>query len=104
MAHRNLVYGAAVLLWVTSTSVASPPGGGETETHRRLAAARVPVEQLADPLRAKVTEVLQQATLFVRGKAEAFPCKPGVYGWMLENPDWAIHAWRAMGASQANIE
>ena len=70
---------------------------------RQICAAQVPLEKLDPQLQVKVGQVLQQAPLFVRGPVESFPCRPAVYGQLLDNPDWVIHCWRLLGACKANI-
>ncbi len=76
----------------------------DRELARRVAAAQVPLEQLAEPARGKVAELLKNAPVYGRGPVEAFPCRPPIYVWLLDHPDWAARGWRASGAKCAPIE
>lgn len=76
----------------------------EGEAYRKIAAAQIPVEKLPAPIRTHVDDVLQNATLYVRGPTEAFPCRPGVYRWALDHPDWIIAGWNALTNTPITIE
>jgi hypothetical protein len=70
----------------------------------RAAAAHVPVDRIAPGMRDKVTALLKDHSLYCRGKVEAFPCRPAVYEWLLDHPQWGFRAWRALGAQCATVE
>lgn len=70
----------------------------------RAAAAQVPVDRVAAGMRDKVAALLKDHALYCRGPVEAFPCRPGVYQWLLDHPQWGFRAWRALGAQCATVE
>jgi hypothetical protein len=65
---------------------------------RLQTAALVPVEQLPSEVRERVRQTLEHPTLFASGPAEAFPCQPALYTWLLDHPDRGVLAWRRLGA------
>lgn len=71
---------------------------------RQAALSAIPLDQVKPSDRAKVEEVLQNSELFVRGPIESFPCKPAIYRWLLDHPEWGVHAWRHLGATQIQVE
>jgi hypothetical protein len=78
--------------------------GDDTLPAQKLAAAHVPVEHLPEPLRTRVADLIAGPALFSRGPVETFPCRPAVYVWLLDNPQWNFHAWRAKGVKCATVE
>jgi hypothetical protein len=72
------------------------PGADKLEQLR--AAAQVPLEEVPAHLRDNIRMVLARPTLFTRGPAETFPCRPAQYYWLLEHPDRAMLAWLRLGA------
>jgi hypothetical protein len=64
----------------------------------------LPLAQLAEPVRAKVRAVAENAALATRGPAESFVCKAEHYNYFLDNPDRAVTAWRRLGAKCISIE
>jgi len=62
------------------------------------AAAQVPLAEVPAAVRASVHLVLNRPTLFARGTAEIFPCRPSQYYWFLDHPDRVMLAWRRLGA------
>jgi hypothetical protein len=76
----------------------------DVEVARVAAAAAIPLERIAEPLRGHVDGVLQNATLHVRGPSETFPCRPGVYRWLLDHPDWGIACWKALANTPLSID
>lgn len=99
---------AALLVLITLCAAPPAPAWAETMDDatlaRKLAAAQVPVDKLDEPFRTKVAEVLRQPSMYARGPVEAFPCRPAVYRWLLENPHWACRAWHALGAKGVSVE
>lgn len=65
--------------------------------------APVPLDELPPPLRDRVRTVLEHPTLSSRGPLEAFRCRPGLYYWLLDHPDLAMHLWRGLGAKCIDI-
>jgi hypothetical protein len=72
------------------------PGTDKLEQMR--AAAQVPLDEVPAHLRESIRIVLARPTLFTRGPAEMFPCRPAQYYWLLEHPDRAMLAWLRLGA------
>lgn len=66
--------------------------------------APVPLDELPPPLRERVRTVLEHPTLSSRGPLEAFHCRPGLYYWLLDHPDLAMHLWRGLGAKCIDIQ
>jgi hypothetical protein len=64
---------------------------------------QIPLEKMAEPVKAKLTAVIQKGQLFERGKSESFPCNPEVYRWLLESPDASLFAWQRLGATKASV-
>jgi hypothetical protein len=92
------------LMSVLFPSVVCGAGGNELEQlARQASAAQIPMEKMGYPRRAKAQFVVQKAQIFERGKAEAFPCNPDVYRWLLESPDASLFAWKRLGATKASI-
>jgi hypothetical protein len=90
-----------LLLWACPLCVrASEP---DHDLVRQIQAAQVPLDKLEPQLRTKVADLLQNAPLFLRGPVESFPCRPNVYHWLLDQPEWAIHCWRLLGVCKATI-
>lgn len=94
----------AGLLLIASPGMGLPPAKADLEIHRRFTAAQVPVERFPEPHRSQVIELLNVAPLFQRGPIECFPCRMGLYEWLLDHPEVGMAAWRAMGATQAKLE
>lgn len=95
---------AALLLtlaWLAGRAGASDI---DNEISRKVSAAQIPIEKIAEPLRAHVDDVLQNSTLFLRGPSETFPCRPGVYRWLLDHPDWGIAGWKALSGTAITID
>src|SRR5437016_250834 len=70
------------LLWVSDAFAALPD-----LTLQREAAARVPLPEVPEVLRARVRHVIERPTLFSHGPAEAFTGRPALYHWLLDHPD-----------------
>jgi hypothetical protein len=104
MTHRFARSALALLALAGPLAVAAAAESNEQMQQRQMAAAQVPVDRLDEPLRSKISDILQKPTLFIRGPVEAFPCKPGVYHWLLENPHWGFRAWKALGSECAAVE
>jgi hypothetical protein len=82
---------------------AAPPE--EMEIARLITASQVPLEKLPEAYRQKVRDVLDQSTsIYSRSNVAAFPCKPAVYHWLVENPHWGFKAWKALGSKCATVE
>lgn len=104
MARAGKLSFAVLALWLGLTGESRAQGKEEADLAQKIAAAQVPVEKLAEPLRSKVSSLLQQPTLYRRGRAEAFPCQPAVYDWLLDHPHHACSAWQSLGAKCATID
>jgi hypothetical protein len=86
------------LLWA-SAAFATPPD----LTLQQEAAARVPLPEVPEVLRARVRQVIERPTLFSHGPAEAFTGRPALYHWLLDHPDRGVGAWRKLGATCTDI-
>ncbi|MBL8823044.1 MAG: hypothetical protein JNJ77_10690 [Planctomycetia bacterium] len=75
----------------------------QTNQARQLCIAQLPLEKMAEPLKTKLSKVVQNAQIFERSKPESFPCNPDVYRWLLESPDASLFAWKKLGATKAEI-
>jgi len=71
---------------------------------QKLAAAQISLDNLEEPVRGRVAQLLQQPAVYTRGQTRAFPTRPFVYHWLLENPHLAARAWQGLGAKCAAIE
>jgi len=92
-----------LLLAVPAKAWANP--SEEMELARRITASQVPLEKLPEAFRQKVGDVLDQsASIYSRSAVTAFPCKPAVYHWLVENPHWGFRAWKALGSKCATVE
>lgn len=103
--HRILTSFLVLTGWLfIHTSMAPALSEAEIDqVAKQLCIARIPLEHLADPLRAKVTHCISKAQLFDRSKAESFPCDPDIYRWLLDCPDASLYAWQRLGATKASI-
>lgn len=70
---------------------------------RQICISQLPLEKMAEPLKSKLSKVVQSAQIFERSKPESFPCNPDVYRWLLESPDASLFAWKKLGATKAEI-
>ncbi len=70
---------------------------------QQQAAARIPLDQVPENVRARVNKVVERPTLFGHGPAEAFAGRPELYLWLLDHPDRAVTAWRRLGATCTEI-
>jgi hypothetical protein len=86
------------LLWVSPVFATPPDLALQQE-----AAARVPLPDIPEVLRARVRQVIERPTLFGHGPAEAFIGKPALYDWLLDHPDRGVLAWRRLGATCTDI-
>lgn len=91
----------------------SAPAASDAETSgsaqageftQKVAAAQIPLDKLDEGLRGKVDKLLRQPALYSRSPSRAFPCRPAVYHWLLDNPHLAARAWQGLGAKCATIE
>ncbi len=71
---------------------------------QKLAAAQISLDTLEEPVRGRVAHLLQQPAVYTKGQIRAFPTRPFVYHWLLENPHLAARAWQGLGAKCAAIE
>jgi len=86
------------LLWINAAFATAPDLALQQE-----AAARVPLAEVPEVLRARVRQVIERPTLFSHGPAEAFTGRPTLYRWFLDHPDRAVVAWRRLGATCTEI-
>lgn len=108
MLHLVRLPSLAIFCALTALCVATCPVSAIGELDHDVVAkqtciAQLPLEKLSDPLRTKLTKVLQQAQMFERSKTETFPCNPEIYRWLLDSPDASLFAWRKLGATKATI-
>lgn len=61
------------------------------------------VNNLPADVRDGVRKVLDNPTLAVQGRREAFHGQPTLYRWFLDHPDDAVLAWRRLGATCTDI-
>jgi hypothetical protein len=102
----HLSQAACLVLCCLAAAGPARAGGppGDPEVQRRLSAAQVPLERVAEGLRAKVADLIDHAPLYSKGPVESFPCQPAVYHWLLDHPHWGFKAWQALGATAATVE
>jgi hypothetical protein len=86
------------------TPKACSPGDESVELARALSVAQIPLDKLSVGQRGNVEDLLKNASLFARGRAVSFPCRPCVYEWLLDHPNWGFRGWRALGARCATVE
>jgi hypothetical protein len=95
-------------IWLSSVAFLLMAGAGrspaQSKTVETRTSARIQVDQLPPPLRKKVTQVLDQPTIFSHGPAEVFAGQPGLYQWLLDHPDQGVLAWRRLGAKCTEIK
>lgn len=91
-------------LWAMVLAWSGPEAEFDLDLLRRITASQIPTERLGADLRGRVDEVLKSGQLYTRGPTECFPCQPGVYRWLLDHPQWGVHAWRALGATKIKLE
>jgi hypothetical protein len=100
----------AVLAFVGLSAAGLNPGARaaskeELEIARRITAAQMPLDKLPEAYRQKVTDIVDQsATVYSRSPATAFPCKPAVYHWLVDNPQCGFRAWKVLGTKCATVE
>src|SRR4051812_13366205 len=101
MSRRTVLAGWAVwAAWVAgSPAVAQTP----PMESAGVAAAPLPLEDLAPEARPRVRAVVEQPTLRARGRVETFTCQPAVYDWLLDHPDLTVRLWRLLGAKCSDI-
>jgi hypothetical protein len=66
-------------------------------------ATRLPLADIPAGFRERVRQVVEQPTLASRGPGETFAGDPGLYDWLLDHPDRAVHAWRRLGAACTEV-
>lgn len=97
----------AGLLWYAGAQVQAGPlprlFGSPPVSEKHQAATQVPLEQLHPAVRSKVQQVLQHPTLYTHGPVESFQCQPGLYTWLLDNPDRTMQGWQQLGAKCIEI-
>ncbi len=108
------VLAAWLALALGGTSWSADPGATKDARHaqdaqdaefaQRVAAAQITLDMLDEPLRGKVARLLRQPAIYSRSQARAFPARPFVYQWLLDNPHLAARAWQGLGAKCATIE
>jgi hypothetical protein len=94
-------------------SQAEPPQQDRTHVPWRIGVARPPtlsheipwlmMERVPVRQRDSLRRVLQQPTLVTHGPEEVFHGHPGLYFWLLDHPDQAVHMWRRLGARCMDI-
>lgn len=83
----------ASAVWATARpAIADQPPTPASST------GKLPIEQIAEPHRQKVRQVIDSATVHGYGPGEAFAGRPDLYHFLLENPDRGVRAWRQLGA------
>jgi len=83
-------------------SVVKP--GSSSALVRKQAVAELPLDDLTPDARAKAEHLLQSLGLFRRLPTLAFDVEPGVYHYLLQNPDVAVSTWRAMEISRFELK
>ncbi len=99
---QPLRFSVAILCLVAAAPVALSED--ETQLARSVSVAQIPLEKIPAAQRDKISDLLKNAGLFSRGRVTSFPCRPGVYKWLLDHPEWGFRAWRALGAQCAVVE
>jgi hypothetical protein len=89
----------AGILWAAAAEARA-----EELTGQRWGGAPLPLEQLPPALRERVRQAVDRPTLYARGPAESFTCRPAQYYWFLDHPDRAVVAWRRLGAKCVDID
>lgn len=84
------------LLLLAQAGSASPPTPVASLPHFTF-------EGMEAPERDLVQGVMDRPTLYAKGAAEVFQCKPEHFHWFLDHPDRAVVAWRRLGARCVNI-
>jgi hypothetical protein len=80
-----------------------PEGPRPSIVQQGFMPAPVPLDALPPSLRERVRVVLEHPTLSSRGPLEAFRCRPSLYFWLLDRPDFAMRLWRGLGAKCTEI-
>ena len=64
----------------------------------------VPLDDLPPPIRESVRTVLEHPTLVLAGPAGSFRCRPVLYYWLLDHPDWRRIYGESLGAKCTDIQ
>lgn len=64
----------------------------------------IPWNKLDDKTRAKLEEVVNDATIYYRTPSEVFATSPELYLLLLHEPVLTLDLWRTLGASPASVE
>lgn len=101
--RRGQVALAGLAVLAGAVWASAGPAARTSSSTAQAAAGQVPLAQLSSEMRERVRPVLDKPTLFARGPADTFFCKPEHYYYFLEHPDRAVAAWRKLGAQCVSI-
>ncbi len=76
---------------------------GQDNRPIRWTSAKLPLDEIAPPVRDRVRLVVDNPVLVTQGPVETFRSNPEVYHWFLDHPDRAVGAWRKLGAKVVDI-
>ena len=63
----------------------------------------IPLRELPDAVRAKISSVVQQPTIYRRLPVEAIECDPELYTFLVRYPEVVVNIWQLMGVTRVQI-
>lgn len=82
----------------------SPIGVARAETPSDDAKDLIPWKSFDEKNRARISDVVEHATVYHRSPSEVFACRPELYLLFLYEPVTTLDLWKALGGSNATLD
>jgi hypothetical protein len=90
--------------WTRAEPASTGSGRASTSrTARRSAIASIPFDQLSPNARGKVTDLLDDVSLFRRMPSQRIEVDKELYLFLVEHPDLVVNLWQIMGISDVDL-
>ncbi len=98
---------AAVLAWLLSfpaaIALAQPQQLLFNNPQKEEALRAIPLDQLSDPVRAKVKNVVSRPTIYRHLPPQIVECDPDLHVFLLRYPEVVVNIWQLMGVTKVKV-
>jgi hypothetical protein len=89
----------------SAPSPVSPSNRPNTSrTAREEAQREMPLANLQEPLRKKVSQIVADPTVYRRMPIEVVPCDPDLYLFLVRYPEVVVNMWQLMGVTKVTVD
>jgi hypothetical protein len=103
--HVALV-GIALLANSAILHAADPTGGKATNSRaaREEAVQAIPMDKLSREMRARISTVVNNASIYRRLPMQSIDCDPELFEFLVQNPEVVVDIWRVMGITNMTLD